>query len=190
MSDLVAARPVIQLEETKYRSALSENVAQRLGKAVNMANLGYLEHSWYLQGDRPELDATATYVDGPHFAFRTLEIIGLAVYFLDAGSTNTEFDIKRRTAISPAGDTSIFSTKPKLTINTPPILYEHWIYSFLTPGNIHAPSATVTTATAPVLDVTNGYLAAGDAFFLSFTNLSTSMGNVKVTLFTRPRGDD
>jgi len=115
MADLSDERKLIQIEETRFRFAVSESWAQKIGKAINfILNREHKSRRWDLNGLYATMTLPFNRLDGFEDIKKDIEIIGVFMSVQIAGSGGTtEFDIKK--ASSPGGPwTSIFSTTPKI----------------------------------------------------------------------------
>jgi len=143
MTDLSDERALIQTEETSFRFAVSESLAQKLGKSANfILNRNYQEKAFRINGGYNTLTLPFNQIDGYAFFQYNALILDAWLYVQTAGSGGTtELDIKLATSSGGAFST-IFSTTPKITSAA---------------GNnkfIHVGSVIANT-TAPVLSTTN-----------------------------------
>jgi hypothetical protein len=184
MTDLVEERKNIQLEESRFKFAVSESWNQKIGKAINFINKRqHSEKQFFLNGYYNILTVPYLGVDGLVVFNFDAEIINAYAWILQIGTGGTtELDIKKATAPGSAFS-SIFSTTPKFTSAAAN-------YSWVGVGDV------VTGATAPVMSPlnANGYLSvdAGDA--LRFDLISAMTGTTTagprscgVNLHYRPR---
>lgn len=103
-------------EETRYRAAVSESVAQKMGSSQNFINLRQFdEKSFRANGPYGQVVTTPVLgLDGLYVFQFNAEIIGYFMWNLTAGlSGTTELDVKRAT-VSGGAFTSIFSVTPKI----------------------------------------------------------------------------
>lgn len=143
MSDITASRKNIQVEETRYRSAVSESVAQKLGGSINFINTyQHSEKQWFVNGKYGLLTIPFNAIDGLVLANFNLTIINAFMFVRQAGSGgDTTLDIKYST--TPGGAwTSIFSTKPSINYAAGDFA---WCYV----------SSAFSNTTAPVLSTTS-----------------------------------
>lgn len=114
--DLTAARRLIQEEETRYRAAVSEAVAQKMGQTMNfISKRQYDVKDFRLNGPYDIVAAPQFAVDGIYVFPFDVEIINLTIYnFVPGSSGTTELDLKRATS-SGGSWSSIFSVTPKIT---------------------------------------------------------------------------
>lgn len=179
MSEITPARQNIHEEETRYRAAVSEATAQKLGASINFINdKQHSEKQFFANGPYWYASMPQTYVDGLVFFEFDAEIINVWAYSSAPGSSGTtELDVKRATA--PGGAfSSIFSTTPKFasTHATPA-----WV-------DADGTQAAGTGVTAPVLSTTN--VDAGDALRFDIIQSMTGNGNevvVGIIVHYRPR---
>lgn len=110
-------RLLIFEEGVRFRSAVSEEVAQRLGSSLNQVALyQYDTKDFFLNGPYGDVGVVPTLgLDGLFVFPFDSEIINIAMFNLVAGSSGTtELDIKMATT-SGGAFTSIFSTTPKIS---------------------------------------------------------------------------
>jgi len=181
MADLSEQRLNIQVEETKFRAAVSEAVAQRLGKAINFINKRqYQAKTFQVNGVYGAAATPLNGIDGAWGMFNNSEIVGICMYNLTAGASgSTEFDLKKLTS---SGDSpvSLFSTKPALSYTSGDGAY--LFYDFLNSTALENP----TGATQPVLVSPN--LDAGDLIRCDLTSAQAlSAANCGIILYYRPR---
>lgn len=116
MADISPVKKNIQIEESRFRSAVSEALAQKLGSSINFIN-NYQKYdkAWFINGSYNKLTIPYTAVDGIFLIPDNAKIMNAMMYVRTAGSSaTTELDIEFATA--PGGSwTSIFSTTPKIT---------------------------------------------------------------------------
>jgi hypothetical protein len=145
MVDLAPDRKNIQIEESRFRTAVSESLIQKVGSSVNFIN--YYQHSekqFFLNGNYNYISAPVLRFDGMTFFQYDAEVIDVWMFVqVQSAMTSgtTELDLKYAT--TPGGSfTSIFTTTPKIQYNAG---NDIWIHV----------GSTVTNTTAPVLSVTN-----------------------------------
>lgn len=176
MSDVTPVKRNVQLEEVQFRSAVSESVGQKLGGAINFINDKQYDSAIF------RLDGVYDIVASPQLAVDGLwivppginiEIFGVAIYNLVAGSSGTvELDLKVTTA-SGGSFTSIFSTTPKITSAA-------GNYAYVQTGG------SGTGLTAPILTTTPYPLASGSALRLDKIAVQTAGENCGLIVFYRP----
>ncbi len=189
MSDLAGGRPTIQLEETQFRGPVSESLAQRLGSSVNMANKIYETHRWSVQGAQSEFaDLSLIAVDGVRMFLKPQQIIGVGIWAFFSGTSGgpLDFTIKRHTTsgFNIAGGVEIFSTTPQWT---PGFVFpgnDCWMYDLIDGSSVKLPTGTVN---APILDVDDGTIEAGEWLTLDILDLPANIYNLNFQLFTRVR---
>lgn len=115
MADLDPERKNIQVEETRFKYAVSESWAQKIGKSINFINdKQHSEKQFFLNGRYAAADIPFLGADGLCIFNYDAEILNVYAFNLEAGGGGTtELDIKRTTA-SGGAFTSIFSTTPKI----------------------------------------------------------------------------
>lgn len=116
MGLLTLIRKGIFSEETRFRAAVSESVAQKIGSAVNFINFRQFDEKSF-RANGPYGDAAVFPViglDGLYVLPFDAEIFGYFMYneYPGTGGT-TEFDVKLATT-SGGTFTSIFSVTPKI----------------------------------------------------------------------------
>lgn len=159
MSDIAPQRRMIQVEETKYKSAVSEFTWQKIGGAINMINTYQTIKLQFgiTKADSNSGSPTYNVISTPYsdFGFKetfpfNAEIVGANIYHGTAGSSGTsELDIKWA-AVNSGSYSTIFSTTPKVASTAASEV------AFDTFGN----ATTPTGCTVPVFSKT--VFAAGD----------------------------
>ncbi len=142
---------MIQLEEARFRYAISEALAQKLGGSINFINeKQHSEKKWVINGAYQGAATPFLGLDGLLVAEFDMEIFNVWMFNHDAGgSGTTELDIK--TATAPGGSySSIFTTTPKVTSAAA-------AFSYIGVGD------TVSGCTAPVLAAGALTIVAGSA---------------------------
>tara|TARA_R110002167_G_scaffold198805_1_gene401913 strand:- start:202 stop:744 length:543 start_codon:yes stop_codon:yes gene_type:complete len=119
MTDITSFKRNVQVEETEYKSAVSESTAQKLGGSINFINTRQYDlHSFNLNGAY-QLGVGSTGVDGLYPVVINMELVAITIYSVDAGvSGTTTFDIHWLSS-SGADQGSIFSTKPSINSSAP-----------------------------------------------------------------------
>ena len=173
MSDLPGVRKYVQTEESRFRSAVSESLAQKLGSSINFINT-YQKYDkiFIANGKYNTLSIPFNAIDGIFVLPDDAEITNAQMFIRQAGSGgSTELDIKYAT--SPGGTwTSIFSTKPAISYAAGDF---SWVYN----------GSSFANTTAPILSVTQ--LQAGWA--LRCDILTAQSGDARgtgVVLYMRP----
>jgi hypothetical protein len=116
MADLTPSRKNLQVEETRFRSAVSESIVQKAGSSINFINeRQHSEKQFFINGNYSAISLPFIAIDGYTFFQFDAEIIDVWMFIQFAGSGGTtELDIKRAT--TPGGSfSSIFSTTPKIS---------------------------------------------------------------------------
>lgn len=181
MADLSEERINIQTEETRFRAAVSEAVAQRIGKAINFINKRqYQAKTFQINGMYGGASVPNLGIDGAWAMFNNSEIVGLLMYNLTAGASGTTtLDLKKITSSGGAA-TSIFSTKPSLEYTSGDSAF--LLYDFLNSTALENP----TGATLPILNSVN--LDAGDLLRVDLIAAqAASAANCGLVLYYRPR---
>lgn len=145
MTEVTPARTLLQVEELRFRAAVSEATAQRIGAGVNFIQTNvYEQKDWWINGAYGAGGITIpfTAIDGLTLVEFNAEIIDAFMFVRQAGSSgNTTLDIEYAT--TPGGSwTSIFSTKPSIN-------YQAGDFSWCYVGSAFA------NTTAPVLSTTS-----------------------------------
>lgn len=179
MADIPERRIIIQEEETAYRAAVSEATLSRVGAVSNfISKRQYDSRGFFLNGPYGTIGAQ-TGVDGAWAVLFDIEIIGVMMFNLVAGSSGTTtLDIRRFTA-SNTGNTSIFSTKPSLTSASGNNAYV--FRDVLNATNLEAP----TGSTVPVVSTVN--LNAGDMLTMNKDASQVGGQNCGILIYYRPR---
>lgn len=180
MSDLTPIKKNIQVEETRFRSAVSEAIAQKLGSSINFINKYQNETKRFeVNGQYNLLTIPFNAVDGLDIILTDITIVGVSMYVHKSGSSGTtEFDLKYAT--TPGGSfTTMFSTTPKIQSAAGD---DVWIYQNL----ITNTSSALANTTAPVLSVTS--LTANSAIKADI--LQAQSGDARgagITIYYAPR---
>lgn len=180
MADLSPQRLNIQAEEVVYKNSVSESLLTRVGKSVNFINYRqYDSKHWFLNGPYGSVAGSQTGVDGAYICFSDMEITGIAMYNLIAGSAGTlELNIKKH-ASSGASGTTIFSTTPKLVFSSGNNSF--LFYDFLNSTAVEAPAG----CTQPVLTSIN--LDKGDMLTCDISQKQTAGETAGLIIMMRPR---
>lgn len=180
MADLAAVRTNIDENDVIYKRAVSEGLFTKVGQSINKINNDqYDSKPWFLCGGYDFASLPQTGVDGAYICARDMEIIGVSMFNLVAGSAGTlELDIKKHTASGGAGST-IFSTTPKLVYSSGNNSYLYYNFSTST--------AVISAAgcTQPVLISTS--LDEGDMLTCDFIQKQTAGETAGITIYLRPR---
>jgi hypothetical protein len=179
MTDISDARKNILVEETQFKSAVSEAVIQKVGASINFINnRQYDSHSWNFNGNY-SLGVGVVGADGIFPVLFDMEIVGLTMFNRVSGlSGTTELDVEWLNG-SNSNQGSIFSTTPKLTFSSSN--YSYIIRDELNSTNVELP----TGATAPVFSKTQ--FDAGDALFCEIVSSMSGGADLSLLLHFRPR---
>lgn len=115
MTNITPSRELIQVEETRFRAAVSEAMAQKLGGSMNyILEEIYEQKSWFINGNYSILSTPFLGIDGMEFFFTNAALIDAFMFVKTAGSGGTtSLDIKYAT--TPGGSfTSVFTTPPAI----------------------------------------------------------------------------
>lgn len=159
MTDVVPSRQIIQQEEVRYRSAVSEFVAFKIAQLNNHnAKKLYSIHSWHLNGFYA-LAAGSTGPDGVFFLNHDIRVVGIAFYVNQVGaSLTTVVDVHKLTDGGVDAGT-IFTTKPEVSTAAASGSYAHIRYD--SESNAETVLQLPTGFTKPIL---SGYeFLAGEA---------------------------
>lgn len=183
MSDISPAKNNIQIEETRFRAAVSEGTWQKIGGSINFINdFQYDTKEFFLNGSYNVTGANETFVDGlyivppaPSGGTLNVSIFAVSFFSIIAGSSGTTtVDVKYATA-SGGSFTSIFTTKPAISTAAS---HPAWVYT----------GSSGTGLTAPVLTGATIDLTTGNALRIDFTGKqSGSPQNCGLSLYMRPR---
>ncbi|OPZ24611.1 MAG: hypothetical protein BWZ03_00086 [bacterium ADurb.BinA186] len=172
-------RGIIYIEGARFRSAVSEELIQRLGATNNFISLyQYDTKDFFLNGPYSSVSTPQTAVDGLYVFPFDVEIFDAVMFNIVSGSSGTtELDIKYATA--PGGSfTSIFSTTPKITSAAGD-------YAWIGVGG------SLTGATAPVFTSTPASpsfnVDAGWAVRIDLLQSQAGAQNCGLLLYFRPR---
>jgi hypothetical protein len=178
---ITPARNSIYIEGAQFRSAISEDLVQRVGASINFINTyQYFPFYFGLAGNYSlaafvgTLPATGL---GPFETFDyNASIVNIRVYSGTTGSAGTtQVDIKKASAGSSVY-TSIFSTLPAVTTTA----------SNNVQFDINGVDGTLPTGcTRPVLSTVN--FTSGDKLRLDVNSVMTGGADFIVTIFWRPR---
>ena len=184
MTDIADAKAPIQEEETQFRSALSEQLFQKVGGAINFINnRQYDKHEWNLNGNY-SLGVGSSGLDGVFPFLVNVELTGFWYYADQVGSAGTTtIDVHRITGGgTDAG--SIFTTLPSVdtTASSGSItVYNAVTSNFYSNPTGHSAAAIDTGETNPL------YLNAGDALRLDLDSVMLEANNFQFGIFFRPR---
>lgn len=170
-------RKTIYIEGCQFRSALSEDLMQRFGGAINFIN-NYQYYQFYfgMMGPYSFLTVPATGVGTLEVFDQNATILNVWVYSGTAGTGGTTTVDIQKASVNSSVYTSIFSTLPSVT-------------SSASSGAVFDANGTASLpagCTRPVLSTVN--FTAGDK--LQF-NVNSVMGgtarDLQVQIFWRPR---
>lgn len=174
MTEITPARVMIEIEQTRFRSAVSEALMQSVGASINFINTyEKFDKAWFINGKYNALTIPFDAIDGITFVPDNAVITNAFMFVHTAGSGgSTTLDIKYATA--PGGSwTTIFTTKPSISSAAGSFA---WCYT----------GSAFSNTTAPVLSVTN--LTAGWGLRCDITAAQTgSVAGCGLVLFLRPR---
>ena len=171
------ARKLIYQLSAQFRSAVSEELIQRIGAVTNFISLyQHSEKQFFINGPYSIISPPQTALDGLALFEYNAEIIDVWAFNLVAGSSGTtEIDVKIATT-SGGAFTSIFSTTPKITSAAGNNV---WVGA---PGGSYAPPSGTT---APVLSTVN--VNAYSAIRVDLLQAQTGGQNCGIVIHYRPR---
>ncbi len=195
MAGVAPSKRITKEEETRYKAAVSESVAQKLAGSANFINLfQYDQKDFRLNGPFSHTGAH-TGCDGIYIFPFAAEIINIGVYCETQGSSGTtEVDVKKATS-SSGSFASIFSTTPKVSSAASANIF--WLCYDITTALSTAPHyQTWAAATAPT-GGTNAVLSggapynvdAGDCIRLDLISVAVNAANFQLIVFHRPRNE-
>ena len=171
-------RNTIYIEGAQFRSAVSENLVQTIGGAINFINTyQYFPFYFGMQGQYGVSSLVPANGIGTIETFDyNSQIVNIRIYSGTVGSGGTtQVDIKRSAAGSSTY-TSIFSTLPAVNSTS----------SNNTQFDINGVDGPLPTGcTAPVLSTAN--FNAGDKLRLDVISVMPDASNFVVVIFWRPR---
>lgn len=178
MTDIADSRNIIQVEETQYRSAVSESLLTRVGAVSNfISNRQYDKHSWHLNGRFQSLPFI-----GPDGIFTFLfdaEVAGFASYMGNTGTSGTsEFDVIWQNS-DGVDQSTIWSARPQIQSSANDGSFT--LFNNVTSTTIAAPSGH----TVGVLSKTQ--FDAGDGIRLDTVSSASGAQNFQFTIMYRPR---
>ena len=178
MTDITEARENIQIEDVKFKSAVSEAVASILGGSINFINKRQYDcHNWNLNGDF-SLVQLSEVGDGVFICQENMEIVGYALYIgTNGNSGNTTVDIH---SISSDGtdNGSIFTTKPSIDDTASDGSFTH--------SNVRDSDNEVPTGHTLVV-FNNLNFNRHDGLRLDLDSASGGASDLQLTIFFRPR---
>ena len=178
MSDLPAARKIVQLEAVQQRGSLSENLFQDVAANQNFHALyQYDKHSWNLNGPF-HLGVGSSGLDGVFPFLFDVEITGFWYYADTIGDGTTTIDIDWYDSAG-VDQGSIFSTLPSVDGTASDS-------SFTTYRQVD--STTLSNPTGHTLAVlSKTQFDAGDVLKLTLTAAQTGASDFQFGIFFRPR---
>lgn len=178
MTDITDSREIIQEEETRFRSAVSEALLFKMGATNNfISNRQYDTHTWVLNGDYTKASGQAGF-EGMFVAIFDMEIIAISLGNIVAGvSGTTTFDVH---LIDGAGnDTgSIFTVQPSIDSTASNNTYAARDF-------VNSLDETATGVTLPTLPTRD--FDKFDAFRIDVDAAMTSAENAFLAIHFRPR---
>lgn len=181
MADHPERRIILQTEEVRYRASVSEATLSRVANVTNFISKRQYDSRGFFLNGRYDLFGAQTGVDGAWGIMFDVEIVGVMMFNLVAGSSGTTtLDIRRFTASNtPSGGSSIFSTKPSITSAAGNNAFV--FRDVLNSTTLENPSGT----TVPVLSTTQ--LNAGDMLTMNKDASQTGGQNCGILIYYRPR---
>lgn len=182
MAQLPPERAFLYEEEVDYKSGVSESLMIKTGKVINFINeRQHGERGFFVNGPYSAIAGAQTGVDGFWIIPYDIEILGVTVFNLVAGSSGTTtFDLHRFTA--PGVDAgSVFSVKPALASTAG----NHSYVGVISNGAGYTTIGGGTGMTAPTLSTIN--LNQGDALRFDLDAKMTGAQNCGLIVYFRPR---
>jgi hypothetical protein len=181
MADAPERRINLQTEEVASRAGVSEATATRIAQSVNFVNKRqYDSRGFFLNGPYASQGAQAG-VDGAWAVLFDVDIVGVMMFNLVAGTSGTtRLDIRRFTAPNtPSNGATIFTTRPAITTaaGSNAYLFRDVLNSETIIGG--------SGLTQPVMSITE--LNRGDMLTLNLDNAQVGGQNCGVILYYRPR---
>lgn len=194
MGGVAPARRITKEEETRYKAAVSESVAQKLAGSANFINLRQFDiHAFKLNGPYFSVAPPSYAADGVYLFPFDAEIINIGLFCQTPGTSGTtEVDVLKASTSSGAF-TSIFSTTPKLTsaASANAFFLSYDITDALTTSPHYQAWAAHTPPTGGTAAVLNGgapyNVSAGDCLRLDILQAATGAENFELIVFHRPR---
>lgn len=192
MAQLPSTRYRIFSEETQFRAAVSESMAQKMGSQLNfVTNRQHDEMRFKLNGPYGDVAVVPQLnLDGIYVFPWDAEIWQIAMTNATPGSSGTtEIDVKRAT-VSGGAFTSIFSTTPKIASTA---AANSFLLSYTVTDS--STSQTWVTNATPPTGCTPGVFAggapylvnAGDAIKVDLLAIMLAAAGASLTIFHRPR---
>lgn len=174
---ITPSRNDIYIEGAQFRSAISEDLVQRVGSSINFINAyQYSEKQFFINGLYGTATTPVLGVDGLAVFEFDAYIIDAWMFNITAGSAGTtELDLKIATT-SGGAFTSIFSTTPKISYTSGNSV---WVGS---PSGAYTPP---TGTTQPVFATRN--VSAYSAIRLDLLQKQTGGQNCGIIIHYRPR---
>lgn len=180
MTDITPSRQNVQVEETDFRSAVSEAVFQKTGGSINFINSFQLDYHAFNMNGAYVSGAGQTGLEGFFPVFYDAEIVGISVNNTVPGVSGTTLvDIHEITA-GGTDNGSIFSTKPSADSTAGANAYG--IRLFL-PSVVDL--QTATGIVLPSLSTTN--LTAGTCLRFDCDTSMPGAENFSIVIGYRPR---
>lgn len=116
MTDLAGVRTILQEEEVKFKASVSEATFTRVAQASNfISQYQFDSKAWFLNGPYHVKGSSQFGVDGAYIAPFNMEIVGFAMYNLEAGTGSNPIELQiQRWTDSGVSDGEIFFIKPAL----------------------------------------------------------------------------
>lgn len=177
MTMVTPAKRLIDILEVKYRASVSESTNSKIAAMLNFISLyNHQEKQFFLNGPYSIIAVPQYQLDGMTVFQFDAEIFNVYMFNLVAGSSGTtELDCRIKPQASGAF-TSIFSTRPKITVAAG---NAKWVGV----GDV------VANTTAPILTSGSDPLevSAGDALVLDLIDAQVGGQNCGLLIHYRPR---
>lgn len=170
-------RKTIYIEGSQFRSAISEDLLQRFGGAINFINdYQYYQFYFGMMGPYSFLTVPATAVGTLEVFDQNAQIVNVWVYSGTAGTSGTTTVDIKKASVNSSVYTSIFSTLPSVTSAA----------ASDSVFDANSISSLPTGCTRPVLSTVN--FNAGDKLRLDVSSvMGGSPRDLQVQIFWRPR---
>ncbi len=177
MTQITEKRNIIQIEETKYRAAVSESTFTRVGASLNHVMVKqHDKHTFNFNG--PYSIALGVGNDGLFIFNVDMEITFISMSNITKGTGgSTTLDIHWLSG-SGVDNGSIFSVKPRIGVGSPNNAY--WLKDVVNKTNI----ITSTDSTTPTFTKTT--FNAGDAIRCDLDAVMSAAENLSLNLYFRP----
>lgn len=191
MSSIPPKRLDIQQEESRFRFAVSESIAFKLGSSINFVNHRQFDQKeFFLNGPYGEVASPPVLgLDGLYVFPFDAEIINIATFNLVNGSSGTtELDVKLATT-SGGAFTSMFATTPKIDSSAGDnAFFLAYIIADIPTGQSWTPNPSLPTGTSGgILTSVPFPVSAGNAIRVDLLDRMPGAENCGLIIHHRPR---